>query len=106
MMCLEDTWFVDKAVSTNQLKHWRKGLLATAQHKPGKPRLLLSYSDGRTKAFGLSGMLPRVADLLISEAPVKLNRQFELQQAPCRGYLRLTAAHRAQWPIWCWRTRK
>ena len=76
MMCLEDTWFVDKAVSTNQLKHWRKGLLATAQHKSGKPCLLVSYSDERTKVSRLSSMLPRVADLIICEAPIKLNLRF------------------------------
>jgi len=57
----------DKAVSTNQLQHWRKGKL----------RLLLSYSDGRTKVSRLSNMLPRVADLIIREAPDKLNLRFE-----------------------------
>jgi len=67
----------DKAVSTNQLQHWRKELLATSQYKPGKPRLLLSYSDGRTKVSRLSRMLPRIADLVIREAPVKLNPRFE-----------------------------
>jgi len=65
------------AFSTNQLQHWRKGPLATAQQEPGKPRLLLSYSDGRTKASRLSSMLPRVADLIIREAPDKLNLRFE-----------------------------
>ena len=62
----------DKTASTNQLQHGRKGLLATAQHKSGKPRLLLSYSDGRTKISRLSSMLPRVANLVIREAPVNL----------------------------------
>ena len=52
-------------------------LIATAQHKPGKPRLLLSYSDSRTKTSRLYGMLSRVADLIIREAPVKLNLRFE-----------------------------
>jgi len=52
-------------------------LIATAQHKPGKPRLLLSYSDSRTKFSRLSSMLPRVANLVIREAPVKLNLRFE-----------------------------
>jgi len=66
-----------KAVSTDHLQHWRKGLLATAQQKPGKPRLLLSFSDGRTKVSRLSSMLPRVADLIIREAPVKLDLRFE-----------------------------
>ena len=51
----------DKAVSTNQLQHWRKGLLASSKHKSGKPRLLLLYSGGRTKVSRLSSMLPRVA---------------------------------------------
>ena len=67
----------DKAVSTNQLQHWRKELLAAAQNKSGKRRLLVPYSDGRTKASRLSSMLPRVADLIIREAPVKLNLMFE-----------------------------
>ena len=67
----------DKAVSTNQLWHWRKGPLATAQHNSGKPRLLLSYSDGRTEVSRLSSRLPRVADLIIREAPVKLNLRIE-----------------------------
>ena len=67
----------DKAVSTNQLQHWRKGLLATAQHKSGKPCLLVSYSDERTKVSRLSSMLPRLADLIIREAPAKLNLRFE-----------------------------
>ena len=67
----------DKTASTNQLQQWRKGNLATAQHKSGKERLLLSYLDGRTKVSRLSNMLPRVADLIIREAPVKLNLRFE-----------------------------
>jgi len=67
----------DKTVSTNQLQHWRKGLFTTAQHKSGKPRLLLSYSDGRTKISRLSSMLPRVANLVICEAPIKPNLRFE-----------------------------
>ena len=95
----------DKAVSTNQLQHWRKGLLATAQHKSGKPRLLLSYSDGRTKVSRLSRMLPRVADLIISEAPVKLNLRFEelasavsgqspVDSGPPRSMTQLVLAHK------------
>jgi len=77
VLCMVLDLDCDKAVSTNQLQHWRKGLLATAQHKSGKPRLLLSYSDGRTKVSRLSSMLPRVADLIIREAPDKLNLRFE-----------------------------
>jgi len=76
-LCMALDLDYDKAVSTNELQHRRKGLLATAQHKSGKPRLLLSYSDGRTKVPRLSNMLPRVADLITREAPVKLNLQFE-----------------------------
>ena len=56
VLCMELDLEYDKAVSTNQLQHWRKRLLATAQHKSGKPRLLLSYSDGRTKVSRLSCM--------------------------------------------------
>ena len=33
-------------------------------------RLLLSYLDGRTKVSRLSSMLPRVANLIIREAPL------------------------------------
>jgi len=76
VLCMVLDLDYDKAVSTNQLQHWRKGLLASAQHKLGKPRLLLSYSDGRTKASRLSSMLPRV-DLTIREASVKLHLRFE-----------------------------
>jgi len=75
--CAWCSTLTDKAVSTNQLQHWRKGLLATAQHKSGKPCLLVSYSDERTKVSRLSSMLPRVADLIIREAPDKLNLRFE-----------------------------
>ena len=57
----------DKAVSTNQLQHWRKELLATSQYKPGKPRLLLSYSDGRTKVSRPDHL----------RGPVKLNLRTE-----------------------------
>ena len=67
----------DKAVSTSQLQHWRKGLLASSKHNPRKPRLLVSYLDGKTKVPRLSSMLPRVADLAIREAPIKLNRRFD-----------------------------
>ena len=101
----------DKAVSTNQLQHWRKGLLATAQHKSGKttppalvlrrqdqglsphapataepppppppapaPPPLLAACSSRTKVSRLSSILPRVADLIIREAPEKLNPRFE-----------------------------
>jgi len=74
VLCMVLDLDYDKAVSTNQLQHWRKGLLA---HKSGKPRLLVSYSDGRTKISLLSSMLPRVADLIIREAPDKLNLRFE-----------------------------
>jgi len=77
VLCMMLNLDYDKTVSINQLQHWRKGLLATAQHKPGKPRLLLSYSDGRTKISRLSSMLPHVANLIIREAPVRLNLQFE-----------------------------
>jgi len=66
----------DKAVSTNQLQHLRKGLLASSKHLLGNPCLLLSYSDGRTKVTRLSSMLPRVTDLIICEAPIKLNLRF------------------------------
>ena len=76
VLCIALDLVCDKAVSTNQLQHWRKGLLATAQHKSGKPHLLLSYSDGRTKISRLSSKLPRVADLVIREAPVKLDPRF------------------------------
>jgi len=61
----------------NPAQHFQKGLLATAQHKPGKPRLLLSYSGGRTKVSRLLRMLPRVVDLIIREALGKLNPRFE-----------------------------
>ena len=74
VLCMMLNLDYDKTVSTNQLQHWRKGLLATAQHKSGKPRLMLSYSDGRAKISRLSSMLPRVANL---EAPAKLNLRFE-----------------------------
>ena len=57
----------DKTVSTNQLQHWRKGLFNTAQHKSGKPRLLLSYSDGRTKVSRPDHL----------RGPVKLNLRTE-----------------------------
>jgi len=77
VLCIMVNLDYDKAASTKQLQHWRKGLLATAQQKSGKPRLLLSYSDGRTKVSRLSSMLPRVADLVIREAPAKLNFRFE-----------------------------
>jgi len=69
VLCMVLDLDCDKAVSTNQLQHWRKGLLAPSQHKSGKPRLLLSFSDGRTKAFRHSSILPTVADLIIREAP-------------------------------------
>jgi len=36
VLCMVHDLDCDKAVSTNQLQHWRKGLLATAQHKSGK----------------------------------------------------------------------
>jgi len=77
VLCIMLNLDYDKTVSTNQLRHWRKGLLATAKHKSRRPRLLLSYSDGSTKVSRLSNMLPSVADLIIREAPVKLNRRFE-----------------------------
>ena len=77
VLCMVLDLDCDKAVSANQLQHWRKGLLATAQHKSGKPRLLFSYSDGRTKVSRLSSMLPRVADLITREAPEKLNYRLE-----------------------------
>ena len=77
VLCMVLDLDYDKAVSTSQLLHLQKGLFATAQHKSGKPRLLLSYSDGRTKVSRLSRMLPRIADLVIREAPVKLNPRFE-----------------------------
>ena len=35
------------------------------------------YSDGRTKVYRLSSMLPRVADLIIRETPDKPNLRFE-----------------------------
>jgi len=53
VLCMVLDLEYDKAISTSQLQHSRKGLLAIAQHKPGKPRLLLSYSDGRTKVSRL-----------------------------------------------------
>jgi len=77
VLCMVLDLDCDKAVSTNQLQHWRKGLLATAQRKSGKPCHLPSYSDGKTKVVRLSNMLPRVADLTIREAPGKLNLRFE-----------------------------
>jgi len=77
VLCMVLDLDCDKADSTNQLQHWRKGLLASSKHNPGKPRLLLSYSDGKTKVSRLSSMLPRVADLIIREAPLKLNLRFE-----------------------------
>jgi len=77
VLCIALDLVCDKAVSTNQLQHWRKGLLASSKHNPGKPRLLLSYSDGKTKVSRLSSMLPRVADLTICEAPGKPDLRFE-----------------------------
>jgi len=77
VLCMMLNLDYDKTVSTNQLQHWRKGLLATAHHKSGKPRLLLAYSEGRTKTSRLLSMLPRVANLVIREPPVKLNPRFE-----------------------------
>ena len=77
VLCMVLALDYDKAVSTNQLQPWRKGFLDTAQHESGRPRLLLSYSDSRTKTSRLCGMLSRVADLIIREAPVKLNLRFE-----------------------------
>ena len=78
VLCMVLDLDCDKAVSTNQLQHWRKGLLASSKHNPGKPpRLLLLYSDGKTKVSRLSNMIQRVADLIIRETPVKLNRRFE-----------------------------
>jgi len=77
VLCMVLDLDFDRAVSTNQLQHWRKGLLATAHHKSGKPRLLLACSDSRTKVSRLSSMMPRIADLIIREAPVKLNLWFE-----------------------------
>jgi len=43
LLCMVLDLDYDKAVSTNQLQHWRKGLLASSKHNPGKPRSLLSY---------------------------------------------------------------
>ena len=77
VLCMVLDLDYDKAVSTSQLLHLQKGLFATAQHKSGKLRLLFSYSDGRTQVSRLSSMLPRVADLIIREAYVKLNLRFE-----------------------------
>ena len=37
VLCMVLDLDYDKAVSTNQLQHWRKGLLDTAQRKSGKP---------------------------------------------------------------------
>jgi len=65
----------DKAVSTNQLKHWQRSS-SPIQAQVGEARLLLSYSDGRTRISRLSSILPRVADLVIREAPVKPNLRF------------------------------
>ena len=77
VLCIMLNLDYDKTVSTNQLRHWRKRLLASSKHNSEKPRLLLSYSDHRTKVSRLSNMLPRVADLIIRETPVKLNLRFE-----------------------------
>jgi len=78
VLCMVLDLDYDKAASTNQLQYWRKGLLASSKHNPGKPpRLLLLYSDGKTKVSRLSNMIQRVADLIIRETPVKLNRRFE-----------------------------
>ena len=74
VLCMVLDLDYDKAVSTNQLRHWRKRLLASSKHNSEKPRLLLSYSDHRTKVSRLSSMLPRVADLVIREAPAKRAR--------------------------------
>ena len=54
VLCMVLDLDYDKAVSTNQLQHWRKGLLSTAQHKPGNQRLLLSYPVLSTKVPRLS----------------------------------------------------
>ena len=78
VLCMVLDLDYDKAASTNQLQYWRKGLLASSKHNPGKPpRLLLLYSDGKTKVSRLSSMLPRVADLTICEAPGKPDLRFE-----------------------------
>jgi len=89
----------DKAVSTNQLQHWRKEPLASSKHNSGKPRLLLSYSDGRSKVSRLSSMLPRVADLIILEAPVNLNRRFEELASVMSGQSSADSGPSATWPV-------
>jgi len=84
-------------------------VVATAQHKSGKQRLLLSYSDGRTKVSHLTSILPRVADLIIRVAPDKLNLRFEelasavlgqssADSGPPRTMVQLMLAHkRVSW---------
>jgi len=59
VLCMVLDLDYDKAASTNQLKHWRKGLLSTAQHKPGNQRLLLSYPVLSTKVPRLSSQHTR-----------------------------------------------
>ena len=66
-----------KVVSSNQLLHWRAGILANAVRKPGRPGLLCSFSDGRSRVSRLSNMLPRVAEIIIDVTPAKLNERFE-----------------------------
>ena len=44
-----------KVVSSNQLLHWRAGILANAVRKPGRPGLLC-FNDGRNRVSRLSNM--------------------------------------------------
>ena len=100
VLCMVLDLDYDKAVSTSQLQHWRKGLLASSKHNPGKPpRLLLLYSDGKTKVSRLSSMLPRVADLIILEAPVNLNRRFEELASVMSGQSSADSGPSATWPV-------
>jgi len=57
VLCMVLDLDYDKAVSTNQLQHWRKGLLASSKHSSGKQRLL---PPPLARAW-----LPQVAPLLL-----------------------------------------
>ena len=57
VLCMVLDLDCDKAVSTNQLQHWRKGLLASSKHSSGKQRLL---PPPLARAW-----LPQVAPLLL-----------------------------------------
>jgi len=73
VLCMVLDLDYDKAISTNQLQHWRKVFKAKSGETT-PPALVLRRQD---QSLPPLKMLPRVADLIIRETPVKLKRRFE-----------------------------